>query len=90
MCRFDKIANTSVVPCDLNPTLKRGISMSRIEYMTNIVFTLAKKLQQPLDKTMELLDRNKDATRILYNSYRVRNEVGFNAIVHKLYNLIAL
>lgn len=55
MCKLDTIINTTVRDFHPSTVIKRGKSMEQIEYMTNILFDLAKRLQKPLDKTLECI-----------------------------------
>lgn len=56
MCKLDTIINTSEQVCHSKAVAERGKSMEQIEYMTNILFALAKYLRKPLDKTIENLE----------------------------------
>lgn len=44
MCKLDTIINTTVQDFHPSNVIKRGKSMEQIEYMTNILFDLAKHL----------------------------------------------
>lgn len=83
MCKLDTIINTTAQ--DFHPTtvIKRGKSMEQIEYMTNILFALAKHLQKPLDKTLECIENSK-LLPILDKAYRFRKEKSSNDIVNEM------
>ena len=82
MCKLDMIINTTVQ--DFHPTtvIKRGKSKEQIEYMTNILFALAKRLQKPLDKTLESIE--KSHLPILDKAYLCRKQKSSNDIVNEL------
>ena len=80
MCKLDTIINTTVRDFHPSTVIKRGKSMEQIEYMTNILFDLAKRLQKPLDKTLE----KSHLLPILDKAYRIRKEKSSNEIVNEL------
>ena len=49
--------------------------MEQIEYMTNILFDLAKRLQKPLDKTLECIEKS-HLLPILDKAYRINLSSG--------------
>ena len=73
MCKLDTIINTTVRDFHPSTVIKRGKSMEQIEYMTNILFDLAKRLQKPLDKTLECIEKS-HLLPILNKAYRIRKE----------------
>lgn len=83
MCKLDTIINTTVRDFHPLTVIKRGKSMEQIEYMTNILFDLAKRLQKPLDKTLECIEK-KHLLPILNKAYRIRKEKSSNEIVNEL------
>lgn len=83
MCKLDTIINTTVQDFHPSNVIKRGKSMEQIEYMTNILFDLAKHLQKPLDKTLECIEKC-HLLPILNNAYRIRKEKSSKEIVNEL------
>ena len=83
MCKLDTIINTTVRDLHPSTVIKRGKSMEQIEYMTNILFDLAKRLQKPLDKTLECIEKS-HLLPILNKAYRIRKEKSSNEIVNEL------
>jgi len=83
MCKLDTIINTTVQDFRPSTVIKRGKSMEQIEYMTNILFDLAKRLQKPLDKTLECIEKS-HLLPILDKAYRIRKEKSSNEIVNEL------
>ena len=83
MCKLDTIIDTRVQ--DFHPTtvIKRGKSKEQIEYMTNILFALAKRLQKPLDKTLESIEKN-HLLPILDKAYLCRKQKSSDDIVNEL------
>lgn len=83
MCKLDIIINTTIQDFHPSTFIKRGKSMEQIEYMTNILFELAKRLQKPLDKTLECIEKS-HLLPILNNAYRIRKEKSSKEIVNEL------
>ena len=83
MYKLDTIINTTVRDFHPSTVIKRGKSMEQIEYMTNILFDLAKRLQKPLDKTLECIEKS-HLLPILNKAYRIRKEKSSNEIVNEL------
>ena len=83
MCKLDTIINTTVRDFHPSTVIKRGKSMEQIEYMKNILFDLAKRLQKPLDKTLECIEKS-HLLPILNKAYRIRKEKSSNEIVNEL------
>ena len=83
MCKLDIIINTTIQDFHPSTVIKRGKSMEQIEYMTNILFELAKRLQKPLDKTLECIEKSY-LLPILNNAYRIRKEKSSKEIVNEL------
>ena len=83
MCKLDTIINTTVRDFHPSTVIKRGKSMEQIEYMTIILFDLAKRLQKPLDKTLECIEKS-HLLPILNKAYRIRKEKSSNEIVNEL------
>ena len=83
MCKLDTIINTTVRDFHPSTVIKRGKSMEQIEYMTNILFDLAKRLQKPLDKTLECIEKS-HLLPILNKAYRIRKEKSSNEVVNEL------
>lgn len=86
MCKFEDIIKTTPKKIIVEEKQKKGISMNRIEFNTNIVFGLAKILELPLDKTLSLIrDKNNS---LLASAYRKRNEMKEQDIIKKLHRSI--
>lgn len=83
MCKLDTIINTSERVCHSTAVAEHGKSMEQIEYMTNILFALAKYLRKPLDKTIESLDEN-HLFPILGKAYQYRNRKNSGAVLKEL------
>ncbi len=79
MCKLDTIINTTVRDFHPSTVIKRGKSMEQIEYMTNILFALAKRLQRPLDKTLESIEKS-HLLPILDKAYLCRKQKSSNDI----------
>lgn len=86
MCKFEDIIKTTPRKIIVEEKQKKGISMNRIEFNTNIVFDLAKRLELPLDQTLLLL-KGKSAS-YLSSAYRKRNEMKQQEIVKELHGII--
>lgn len=65
--------------------MKRGKSLEQIEYMTNIIFAVAKRLQQPLDKTLSLIEQ-KGMISVLERAYTHRGDKTVRNVVDELSN----
>lgn len=85
MCTIDTIIKTSLHPTEPTQTVKRGKSFEQIEYMTNIIFAVAKRLQQPLDKTLDLI-MQKGMISVLDGAYKNRKNRTVRSIVDELSN----
>lgn len=85
MCTIDTIIKTSLHPVEPTQTVKRGKSFEQIEYMTNIIFAVAKRLQQPLDKTLDLI-MQKGMISVLDGAYKNRKNRTVRSIVDELSN----
>lgn len=83
MCKLDTIINTSERVCHSTAVAERGKSMEQIVYMTNILFSLAKCLQRPLDKTIENIEE-KHLFPILDKAYKYRNKKNSNMVLKEL------
>ena len=83
MCKLDTIINTTVHDFHPSTVIKRGKSMEQIEYMTNILFALAKRLQRPLDKTLECIEKS-HLLPILDKAYHCRKQKSSNDIENEL------
>ncbi len=84
MCELDTILQTSLnsFPKDY-PRQKRGMSFNRIEYTTNLLFAIAKRVELPLDKTMQLI-REKGEMPKLCNSFLKRKAIKPNTIIREI------
>ena len=90
MCKLDTIIKTTEQGYNPVNVVKRGKSMEQIEYMTNILFALAKRLQKPLDKTLECLEKM-NLFPILDNAYHSRNKKSSSAVLKELTdNILAI
>lgn len=83
MCKLNDILNTEVRSYDGEPSAKQGMSVERIRFNTDVMFALAKRLEMPLDRTMELM-RTHDGFRRLYRSFSRRHEASANEIAKEL------
>ena len=85
MCRIEKIIRTQQTT--LPPVSKqeggRPMSVNQIRYNTDMVFSVAKNLEIPLDVAIDRMKRN-GSMRTLNNSYRKRNRVSHSAIVKEI------
>ena len=55
MCKLDTILHTSLNSFAKDyPRQKQGMYFGRIEYTTNLLFAMAKRVEMPLDKTIQL------------------------------------
>lgn len=83
MCNLDTLIITSEQVCHYTATAERGKSMEQIEYMTNILFALAKYLRKPLDKTIESIEE-KHLFPILDKAYKYRNRKNSSVVLNEL------
>lgn len=90
MCKLDTVIRTTEQGYSPTNVIKRGKSIEQIEYMTNILFALAKRLQKPLDKTLESLEE-RDLFPILDKAYQNRNIKSSSAVLKELKdNILAI
>ena len=83
MCKLDVILKTNVSNYAGKPTAKRGMTMDRIRFNTDVMFALARRLELPLDCTTELMRRSGGFKR-LYNSYMHRHDMTTSEIAKEL------
>ena len=83
MCKLNDILNTEVRSYDSEPSAKQGMSVERIRFNTDVMFALAKRIELPLDRTLELL-RSNDGFRRLHRSFARRHEASANEIAKEL------
>lgn len=87
MCKLNDILNTEVRIYDGGPSATNGISMERVRFNTDVMFSLAKRLEMPLDATADLLRRH-DGFRRLHRSYGRRHEASASDIAKELSSLL--
>mgnify|MGYP006872991968 CR=1 FL=1 len=77
MCKLDDILKTEIRKHSIGEPAEKGISFERVEFNTDVIFAVAKKMELPLDKTADLMRRKGqfDALRRAY-SQRHRMSIG--------------
>lgn len=85
MCRIEKILRTqqTTLPPISKQEEGKSMSVNQIRYNTDMVFSIAKNLEIPLDVAIDRMKRN-GSMRTLNNSYRKRNRVSYSAIVKEI------
>ena len=79
MCKLDDILNTEIKTYESLPTAQRGIGTDRVRFNTDVMFSVAKSLEMPLDKTAELM-RRKNMFKRLGKAYVRRNAVSMKVL----------
>lgn len=81
MCKLDTILHTSLNSFVKDyPRQKQGMSFDRIEYTTNLLFAIAKRVEMPLDKTIQLIGEKGEMPK-LQNSFLKRKMIKPNTII---------
>lgn len=85
MCRIEKILKTqkTVLPHMIKQEEGKTMSVNQIRYNTDMVFSVAKNLEIPLDVAIDRMKKN-GGMKTLNNSYRKRNRVSHSAIVKEI------
>lgn len=83
MCKLNDILNTEIRSYDVAPSATNGMSMERVRFNTDVMFSLAKRLEMPLDATADLLRRHNGFHR-LQRSYGRRHAVSASDIAKEL------
>lgn len=87
MCKFEDIIRTTPQDVKVKEGQGKNISLTRIEFNTDIVFALAKKLEKPLDETLSLMKKTK-ANSYLFSIFGKRKQISQKEIVNNLHNHI--
>lgn len=85
MCKIEKVLRTkrAVIPALQPQKGGKPMSVNQIRYNTDMVFSIAKKLEIPLDEAVDKMTRN-GGMRTLNNSYRKKNRVSRSSIVKEI------
>ena len=83
MRNLDTILNTEVKASNVVPSSKHGMTKERIRFNTDVMFSVAKQMKMPLDKTAELM-QEKNAFKQLANSYSQRHNTSDNKIAKEI------
>jgi energy-converting hydrogenase A subunit M len=83
MCKIEDILNTEYRVCNEQPTAQKGMTTERVRFNTDIVFSIAKKLEMPLDKTADLM-RRKGAFKRLGKAFTRRKTVSVKTITDEI------
>lgn len=88
MCKLDIIIKTTPRKIANVKGAKRGKSLEQIEYMTDILFAVAKRTEEPLDKTLEQI-QERGLMTALNNAYRNRKKIKAKQLVEDLHKKIS-
>ena len=85
MCKIEKVLRTKRASIPALQPQKGGkpMSVNQIRYNTDMVFSVAKQLEIPLDEAIDKMVRN-GGMRTLNNSYRKRKSVSSSSIVKEI------
>lgn len=83
MCKLDDILKTEQKSVQRPVQTRRGLSYDHIEYNTNVMFAVAKRLEMPLDKTVDAM-RQKGLFKRLDRAYRNRTREKLSSVVKEL------
>jgi len=83
MCSLNDILKTDIRTYNDAPTAKQGISAERIRFNTDVMFSVAKRMELPLDKTADLM-RQKGAFGILNKAYSRRKRCSVSDIAREI------
>lgn len=83
MCKLEAILNTEVKTRKVVPSSKRGMTKERIRFNTDVMFSVAKQMKMPLDRTAELM-LERGAFKRLANSYTQRHTSSINKIAKEI------
>ena len=79
MCNLDDILKTEIRKPTVGAPADKGMSVERLEFNTDVMFAVAKKMELPLDKTAALM-RNKGLFSVLHRAYTQRHRQSINSI----------
>lgn len=84
MCKIEKILKTQRTSIPIGAQLgTKPMSMNQIRYNTDVIFSVAKKLEIPLDEAIDRMKRN-GGMKTLNNAYRKRNQVSHSSVVKNI------
>lgn len=83
MCKIDRILSTEVRDFNQGAPAGRKMTRKRIRYNTDVVFAVAKQIEMPLDKTVDLM-LAKDELKRVYKSFSQRDTVSVDSVAKQI------
>ena len=83
MCKIERVLETKLQKIPLGEVQKKGLSFDHIKYNTDIVFSLAKKLEIPIDDAIIRIKQKKNL-KTFNNAYSKRNKIRKQTVVDLL------
>ena len=80
MCKIEKVLETKVQKIPIGEVQKKGLSYDHIRYNTDLVFSIAKKLEIPIDDAIMRI-KHTDNLKTFNNAYSKRNRIRKKTVV---------
>lgn len=80
MCKIEKVLETKVQKIPIGETQKKGLSYDHIRFNTDLVFSIAKKLEIPIDDAIMRIKQT-DNLKTFNNAYSKRNRIRKKTVV---------